>query len=150
MTTAFDVPPEHLIKALAAKLQALPSVKAPPWAPFAKTGVHREKGPAERDWWTKRTAALLRKVYVEGPVGVERLRAMYGGSRDRGSAPNRARKGSGSILRKALQQLEREGLVENVKGVGRRVTPKGRSLVDDTAHEVKRGLVAEMPALAKY
>jgi small subunit ribosomal protein S19e len=60
------------------------------------------------------------------------------------------RKGSGSIIREALQQLEKEKLVENVKGQGRRVTPQGRALVDLAAYEAKQKVLPQLPALAKY
>lgn len=150
MTTPYDVPPAALIEALAAKLKERPAILPPEWAPFVKTGVHREKAPVNRDWWHPRVAAVLRKVYIEGPIGVERLRGEYGGARDRGAAPDRVRKGSGSIIRDALQQLEKEKLVENVKGQGRRVTPQGRGLVDKAAHEAKQKVMAQVPALGKY
>ena len=150
MTTPYDVPPGPLIEALAAKLREKPGIQPPDWARFVKTGVHREKAPVNRDWWHARVAAVLRKVYIEGPIGVERLRGEYGGARDRGAAPDRAKKGSGSILREALQQLEKEKLVENVKGMGRRVTPQGRALVDNTSHETKQKLLPQLPALQKY
>lgn len=150
MTTPNDVPPALLIEALAAKLRERPHITPPAWAPFVKTGVHREKAPVDRAWWHPRVAAVLRKVYLEGPIGVERLRAHYGGARDRGAAPDRAKKGSGSIIRDALQQLEKEQLVENVKGEGRRVTPKGRALVDAASHEAKQKAVQTVPALSKY
>lgn len=150
MTTVFDVPAEPLIRRLATKLKDEPAIKAPAWAQFAKTGVHREKAPQARDWWHVRVAALLRKINVLGPVGVERLRAEYGGRRDRGAAPNRAKLGSGSIVREAVQQLEAAGLVESVKAKGRRATGRGRKLLDSTAHEVAKDLEASLPALAKY
>ncbi|HEV8359171.1 MAG TPA: 30S ribosomal protein S19e [Candidatus Thermoplasmatota archaeon] len=150
MTTPYDVPPAPLIEALSAHLKERPSIQAPEWARYAKTGVHREKAPVNRDWWHTRVAAVLRKVYLDGPIGVERLRGEYGGSRDRGAAPDRAKKGSGSIIREALQQLEKEKLLENVKGVGRRVTPTGRALVDKAAYEAKQKLLPEIPALSKY
>lgn len=150
MTTPYDVPPAPLIEALTAKLKERSHIKAPEWAPFVKTGVHREKAPVNRDWWHPRVAAVLRKVYLEGPIGVQRLRGHYGGARDRGAAPDRVRKGSGSIIRDALQQLEKEKLVENVKGEGRRVTPVGRALVDAAAYEAKQKVVQTVPGLAKY
>lgn len=64
------------------------------------------------------------------------MRSVYGGKRDRGSRPNRFRKGSGAILRKIMQQLEKAGFVEKSKS-GRSVTPAGRSFVDDIAHTLR-------------
>ncbi|HVL47400.1 MAG TPA: 30S ribosomal protein S19e [Candidatus Thermoplasmatota archaeon] len=150
MTTVQDVPAEPLIRNAAGKLKAIPSVKAPEWSAFVTTGIHREKPPVDKEWWHTRVAAVLRKVYLEGPIGTERLRAHFGGARDRGAKPNRAKAGSGSIAREALQQLEAAGLVENVKGEGRRVTAKGRSFMDNAAYEAKKELVATIPGLEKY
>ncbi|MCD6331583.1 MAG: 30S ribosomal protein S19e, partial [Thermoplasmata archaeon] len=100
--------------------------------------AHKERPPEDPDWWYIRVASVLRKVYMRGPIGVSRLRALYGGRRDRGVKPYKHVKGSGSIARKALQQLEALGLVEKVEGKGRKITSKGQSLVDNTAHEVAK------------
>lgn len=148
MTTVYDVPADPLIRGAAEKLKAETAIAPPAWAAFVTTGIHTHKPPVEADWWHVRAAAVLRKVYVLGPIGTERLRSEFGGFRDRGSKPNRATKGSGSVIRESLQQLEKAGLVENVKGEGRRVSAKGRSLLDNTAHEVRKTL--EIPGLEKY
>jgi small subunit ribosomal protein S19e len=63
---------------------------------------------------------------------------MYGGKRDKGVKPYRHMKGGGSIVRKALQQLEQAGLVEAVEGKGRRVTPQGQSVLDNVAYEIAK------------
>ena len=81
---------------------------------------------------------------------MERHLAQNWRSRDRGSKPNRAKKGSGSIVRESLQQLEKAGLVQSVKGEGRIVSAKGRSLLDNAAHEVRKTVQETIPALAKY
>lgn len=148
MTTVYDVPPTPLIRAVADKLKGEKALTPPQWAAFVTTGIHTEKPPVEADWWHTRAAAVLRKVYVMGPIGTERLRSEFGGPRDRGAKPNRAKSGSGSIVRESLQQLEQAGLVETVKGEGRKVSAKGRSLLDNAAHEVRQKL--EIPGLAKY
>ena len=150
MTTVYDVPATPLIEEVAKQLSKNDSVVTPEWAPFVKTGVHREKPPVDEAWWHTRVAAVLRKVYTDGPIGTERLREHFGGFRDRGSKPNKAVKGSGSIARKALQQLEAGGLVQNVQSQGRVVTPAGRRLLDNAAHSVKQSLVKVTPGLEKY
>ncbi|HWG89576.1 MAG TPA: 30S ribosomal protein S19e [Candidatus Thermoplasmatota archaeon] len=150
MTTVYDVPADPLIRKAAGKLKEMPALTPPEWAAFVKTGIHTEKAPVDPDWWHVRCAAVLRKVYVMGPIGTERLREEFGGFRDRGARPNRAKAGSGSIARKALQQLEKAGLVESVKAEGRKVSAKGQSFLDNVAHEVKADLVEQIPALAKY
>lgn len=150
MTTVFDVPAEQLIKKLGERLKTDAKFAAPPWARFAKTGIHREKAPTDPNWWQPRVASIARKVYLRGPIGVIHLSAEYGGTRDRGSKPNKARLGSRSIVRTALKQLEAAGYTQALKGKGRVLTPAGRKLLDGVAHEVGRELEAKIPALAKY
>ncbi len=137
MVTVYDVPSEKLIENVAQKLKDSGAVNPPEWAEFAKTGVHTEKAPIQADWWYTRAASVLRKVYVKGPIGTSKLAAEYGGFVDRGSRPNRAVKGSRSIIRKSLMQLEAAGLVSKNKNNGRVVTPKGQALLDNAAKEVK-------------
>ena len=141
MPTPYDVPPSILIERLAKYLKDnIDEVKPPEWAPYVKTGVHAERTPQNPDWWYIRCASLLRKVYIRGPIGVEHLRSEYGGRKDRGTRPEHARKGSGAIIRKALQQLEKAGLIQTIKGRGRVVTPRGRSLLDSLSADIKKQL----------
>lgn len=150
MPTAYDVPADKLIPRLAEELKKIESIVPPDWAPYVKTGRHREKSPVMNDWWHIRAAAVLRKIYMEGPIGSARLAAMYGGKADRGSKPNRAVRGSRSISRVVLQQLEKSHLVQKQKDGGRVVTPKARSLIDSLATQVLKELAAQNPELTKY
>jgi small subunit ribosomal protein S19e len=136
MTTVYDIPADQFIRKVAVELKQRPEVKPPAWAAFAKTGVHKEMPPEDPDWWFVRAAAVLRRVYVDGPVGVQRMRSFYGGAKNRGSKPNALRRGSGSVLRKSLQQLEAAGLIVHEK-TGRRVSPAGRAFLDGLAHAMK-------------
>ncbi|MDK2892038.1 30S ribosomal protein S19e [Methanohalophilus sp.] len=149
MTTAYDVPATEIITRLAEKLKENDNIQPPEWAAFAKTGVHKELPPVDSDWWYTRCAAVLRKIYMNGPIGVQRLRSVYGGKKDRGSNPYKKEKGSGSIARVISQQLEAAGFVTQLKG-GRIVTPAGQSLLDNTANEVKTDLLSTVPGLEKY
>jgi small subunit ribosomal protein S19e len=145
MSTVYDVPADLLISQVAKELTKEDKVSSPDWANYVKTGVHKERRPENADWWFVRCAALLRRVYIDGPVGVNSLRTHYGGKKDRGSSPEKFKRGSGAIIRGALHQLEAAGLIEKVEG-GRAVTPKGRSFLDNASAGVK----AEIPELAKY
>ncbi|MEM2943753.1 MAG: 30S ribosomal protein S19e [Methanomassiliicoccales archaeon] len=136
MVTVFDVPAERLIERTAKLLKTYETIKPPEWADYVRTGRHTEKSPVQGDWWYTRAASVLRKIYIMGPIGTSRLAAEYGGYADRGSKPNRAVKGSGSITRKCLMQLEASGLVIKDKRKGRIVTPKGRSILDNLAKEI--------------
>ncbi|HOW05509.1 30S ribosomal protein S19e [Methanospirillum hungatei] len=137
MTTVYDVPADKLIAKAAMELKEKAEITAPEWAPFVKTGTHREMPPEDPEWWYTRAAAVLRRVYVDGPVGVERMRSVYGGKKDRGSKPGKSVKGSGSILRKSLQQLEAAGFVAKQKN-GRVITPAGASFLDGIAYSVSK------------
>ncbi|RLF30856.1 MAG: 30S ribosomal protein S19e [Thermoplasmata archaeon] len=139
MTTVYDIPAKDLIDAVAQKLKKIESIVEPEWSGIVKTGAHKENPPLEKDWWHIRCASILRKIYINGAIGVERLRAEYSGKKDRGSKPYKVRSGSGAIVRKALQQLEKAGFVSKIKGKGRVLTQKGRSFLANTAHEVVKG-----------
>src|SRR3990170_4903039 len=76
MPTAYDVPPAILIERLKAHLEQDGKIKPPVWAPFARTGVHTEKAPSQADWWFRRVASVLRKVYVHGPIGTAQGRKL--------------------------------------------------------------------------
>ncbi len=129
--------PNLLIGLLSNKLKSdYNEVDPPEWTMFVKTGMHKERVPDDPDWWYSRAAAVLRTIYVSGPVGVERLRTKYGGKRERGSKPTRFAKGSGSIIRKVCQQLESAGLVEKTDRDGRKISAKGKSLLDKLSDEV--------------
>ncbi len=136
MVTVYDVPAEKLILAVAEKLKASDAIEPPAWAEFVKTGRHREKAPTQEDWWYTRSAAILRKLYVKGPMGSSKLAAEYGGYADKGSMPNRAIKGSRNIARKCMIQLEKAGYLVSIEKQGRGISASGMSLLDNTAKEV--------------
>jgi small subunit ribosomal protein S19e len=135
MAVVYDVPATIFIKKTAQKLKETGKVQAPDWAGDVKTGMHRELPPAQPDWWYTRCASILRRIYIDGPVGVQRLRTLYGGRKNRGVRPDRHERGSGAVIRKALQQLEKAGYVKSIKG-GRVVTPEGMSFLDKIATEM--------------
>ena len=150
MTTVYDVPARPFLASLADHLRGEGKVLPPDWAPFVRTGVHTEKAPVDSDWWHLRVAAVLRKVYLRGPIGTTRLAAEFGGRRDDGSAPYHARRGSRAIARYALQVLEGAGYLRPEEKAGRVVSPEGQRTMDRIAHDVLVRLAAERPELAKY
>ncbi|MFO7792521.1 MAG: 30S ribosomal protein S19e [Candidatus Saliniplasma sp.] len=149
MVTVHEVPPNKLIGDISEKLKDMNNIESPDWAPYVKTGVHKEKAPLEEDWWYKRVSAILRSVYVKGPIGISKLRGKYGGKQERGSKPSRVAKGSGSVVRTALKQLEDEGLIKK-ENKGRMITPEGQSLLDNSAYEILKKMAEDDPELTKY
>jgi small subunit ribosomal protein S19e len=150
MATLYDAPADELIDELAAELED--RLDAPDWAEYAKTGAGRELPPEQEDFWARRAASLLRKVAVDGPIGVKRLSSAYGSTTDGSNryvvAPSKTTSGSRNIVRTLLQQLEDEDLVEQRNDRGRVVTGEGRSLLDQTAADVIADL--DRPELERY
>ena len=134
MVTAYDVSAAELINKVAGELKEFSEIMPPTWAPFVKTGVNKELPPENPDWWYIRSAAVLRKIYLKGPLGTRRLKTAFGGRKNRGVKQEKARSGSGSIARNVLQQLEKARLVEKVPN-GRQITARGMSFVDDLARQ---------------
>jgi small subunit ribosomal protein S19e len=145
------VPANRLIKELAETIKGnYPQIKPPTWAQYVKTGSHRERVPDNPDWWYIRAAAILRKIYLKGEVGVERLRTTFGGRKQDGTKKCHFRKGGGEIIREIMQQLEDAKLVKKVEGKGRTITPEGLSLLYTTSNKIFRSLMKENPELKKY
>ena len=129
-----------LIQALSKELAQVPECAAPEWTQFVKTSVARERPPAQLDWWYMRLASVLRMVALQGPIGVNKLRRKYGGKQRRGYKPAAFAKGSGKIIRVALQQLETSGMIKQtvVDGhKGRVLDTKGIKLVAQAAKSLR-------------
>jgi len=149
LTTVYDVPPNNLIDAVAQELKTSGKIEPPEWSAYVKTGVNKEMPPVSPDWWYVRCASVLRRLYIDGPVGVSRLRSYYGGKHRRRTVTASFAKGSGSVLRVALQQLEKAGYVKKMK-VGRQLTPVGQSFLDNISHQVKIEVQKSIPELERY
>ncbi|RBQ22838.1 30S ribosomal protein S19e [Candidatus Methanobinarius endosymbioticus] len=146
MTTVYDVPADLLIDQIAKDFnENNDKITAPDWSSLVKTGVHKERKPENIDWWYVRCASILRRVYIDGPVGINSLRTFYGGKKDRGVTPETFRKGSGAIVRGALQQLEEAGYIQKVDA-GRIATSEGKSFLDKNSAEI----IKDIPELEKY
>jgi small subunit ribosomal protein S19e len=139
--SVYDVEAQQLIERVAQELKKFEELKPPEWVYFVKSGSHAERPPQQEDFWYIRCASLLRYLYINGPIGVSRLRHKYGGRKSRGVAPHRHRKAGGNIIRKALQRLEKIGFVRTTKK-GRELTPKGRSFLDKISNEIKKSNAA--------
>lgn len=134
MVNVYDVKAEPLIMEAAEDLES--DFEAPDWTKFAKTGVGRERTPQQENWYHIRAASILRKIYMDGPIGVSKLRTVYGKNRNHGHGPEHHSKASGKVIRTALQNLESEGYLETEEGEGRRITDEGKSFLDEKAAEV--------------
>ncbi|MBW2987334.1 30S ribosomal protein S19e [Candidatus Woesearchaeota archaeon] len=150
MVTVFDVDPQVLINRAAKELKNNEKVNPTEWAKFVKTGPHKQKVPNDPDWWFVRAAAILRTVYIKGPIGVSKLRTKYGGKvfRSKSVRPQHTMKASGSIIRKILQQLEAAGYLEKEsKSIkrGRKLTGAGRKFLDNISKDITPAKTAPKP-----
>lgn len=134
MVSARNADQSKLVARMSAQLKD--SINMPEWARFVKTGVSRERPPEQPDWFYLRSASVLRKIYTDGPVGVQKLRSCYGGLHRRGHKPAHFAKGGGKVIRTILQQLEAAGYVQKEKK-GRIITSQGQKLVDAAAKSTK-------------
>jgi len=131
MSTVYDVKAEPLIKEVAEELEE--EFEAPDWTNYVKTGAGKDRPPQQENWYHIRSAAILRRIYTDGPLGVSRLRTIFGKRESKGHSPEHHGKASGKIIRTALQNLEDAGLVEEVEGEGRKITEDGQALLDGKA-----------------
>ncbi len=136
MVTVYDVSAAALVGKASEKLKDVSEISPPKWLAYAKTGSHVERAPHEENFWYRRCASLMRNIYIHGESGVNRFKTHYGGRKNRGSRPEHHVDAGGSAIRKALQQLEKAGLVKKGKA-GREITPKGRAFLDSAAKEAK-------------
>jgi len=137
MVSAREVSADKLNEKLKEELKSAEEISPPEWSRFVKSGAHRQRMPQQKDFWYIRASSILRRIYLDGPIGTERLRTYYGGKKKRGYKPDHFKKASGNIIRKILQQLEKAGLIEKA-GKGRKITSKGQKLLDKVAHGVSK------------
>lgn len=138
MVSGKFVSPTKLIPKLAQELKKEEKIQPVAWAKFVKTGAHRERPPQQPDFWHTRAASVMRRIYLEGPVGVQRLRTYYGKTIKWGYKPKHFMLAGGNQIRKILQQLEAAGFVEKDAKGGRKITSKGRKFFDGAAKSVSK------------
>jgi small subunit ribosomal protein S19e len=138
MTKVFEIDAQEYNIKLAEALKGFNELEQPEWSKFVKSGSSKQRPIEDIDFWQKRTASILRQIYLRGIVGVNRLRTKYGSKKARGTKPEEFRKSSGKIIRTILQQCDKAGLTEvakeasGVKGKkpGRQLTLKGKDLLE--------------------
>ncbi len=135
MTNLYDVKPEELVKLASAQLKD--KISKPDYINFVKSGAGRERPPSDPDFWYIRAASILRQVYINGPIGVSRLRTKYGNAKSHTVHRKHSVRASGSIIRDLLQELEKAKLVKNTPA-GRVITPEGTSFMDKLSGEIKK------------
>jgi small subunit ribosomal protein S19e len=136
-TAVKDVPADQFIATLAAHFKKTGKLNVPAWSDMVKTGCARELAPVDPDWFYVRAAALARKVYLFPNRGVGSYAKVYGGAQDNGAMTQHHRKAATSVIRAALQSLEKLGLVETAEK-GRKITSKGQTELDTIANSISK------------
>ncbi len=149
MVNVKEVPADLLIEKMTEDFSKDGNIKVPEWTEFLKSGVHREKGWAQEDWYYRRLASTLRKVYMRGNIGIQRLSEEYGGRKDNGSKPYHPASASRSIVRHILNELQSLGLVVKNE-TGRSVSPKGEAMLQKASRSVMEKMIETQPELKKY
>ena len=129
---------------LAMALKGIPDFKHPEWVEYVKSSPSKERPIEDLDFWYKRAASILRQVYRNNTLGVNRLRTKYGSKKNRGFKPERFRRAGGKIIRVILQQADKAGfteIVKKIKGVrerkpGRQLTEKGKKFLESIKWEI--------------
>ena len=115
-----------------------------------KTGAHAIKPPQNSGWWHIRCASILRKIYLNGPISVNRLRTIYGGGKAVGYGAAHHKDASGAIIRNAIHGLEKLGYVQKAEKKGRMVTKQGMQKLDKLATEILSEMISKEPHLKIY
>ncbi|RKP11034.1 40S ribosomal protein S19-A [Thamnocephalis sphaerospora] len=136
--TVKDINAHAFVKAYAAHLKRTGKVEVPKWVDLVKTGSYKELAPYDPDWFYIHAASIARHIYLRNSVGVGALRKLYGGRANRGTRPSHHADASGSVQRKALQALEKIGVLEKSSEGGRRITQDGRRDLDRISSQVAK------------
>lgn len=142
--------PETFIPKLAKHLEKHAVITPPAEADFVKTGHGKERAPQAQNWYFVRVASILRRLYMHrlktcpadrrrgtglSLPGVAGLARKYGGAKNNGHVPEHTVTGSKSLVRKAIQRLEKAGYVALGETGGRFLTNKALGLMEQIAAE---------------
>lgn len=136
--TVRDVDAQKFVEAYAAHLKRSGKLAVPAWVDMVKTASFKELAPYNADWFYVRAASLARQIYLRPGTGVGAFRSDYGGRQNRGSRPSKRAIASGSVIRKAIQALEKLKLVAVDPNGGRRITSDGQRDLDHVAQLVAK------------
>ncbi|MEM0201305.1 MAG: 30S ribosomal protein S19e [Candidatus Micrarchaeaceae archaeon] len=134
MSNVLEADGSKLIEKVAEKLKSS-GVEKPDYLDYVKSGAGRERVPEDENFWYIRCASILRQTYLNGHIGVSRLRSKYSNRKKHVVHRRHSIRSGGSIITDAFTALEKIGYVKKTTS-GREITPKGRSFLDKLAGEV--------------
>ena len=134
MANVNDVDGSALIKKVSEKLKSA-GVAKPAYVEYVKTGAGKERVPFDIDFYFVRCASLLRQVYLNGPIGVSRLRTRYGARKGHTVHRHHHKRSGGSVIKDAFDSLEKLNYIKKTPK-GRVITPTGKSFMDKASNEI--------------
>ena len=137
MANIFEADSQRLIDMAASKLKESGVIR-PEYILYTKTGPGKERVPASEDFFYFRCASVLRQVYVNGPIGISKLRTKYGSKRQHWVRRHHHYRSGGSIIKDAFDALEKKGYITTTKK-GRVITSAGKSFLDKLSNESLKG-----------
>lgn len=134
---SLEVSANKLVAATAKELKSVPEIKTPEWVLMVKSGSHNERVPEDEDFFYMRCASILRILLIakRPMIGVRRLQQKYGGRTQHTVGRAHHRKAGGKVIRVAMQQLEKAGLIKKGKA-GRVIAKAGVKLLEKAAKTV--------------
>ncbi|XP_037955813.1 40S ribosomal protein S19-like [Teleopsis dalmanni] len=106
---------------LTINLKKSKKLKMPADAILFKAGKCKKLIPINADWFYLRCASILRRMYKRGPIGIGKLREMYGGRRRRAFRPRYFSIVADGLLIVVLKALSQAKMIKFVPG-GRTLT----------------------------
>ena len=107
------------------------------WHDLIKTATYKELCPQDPDWYYVRAAAVVRKIYLRGGIGVGAFQKIYGGAKSNGSRRPHFAKAAAGLHRNILQALTEIDLVAKKKDKkGRWITRSGQRELDTIAAQI--------------
>ncbi len=134
MSNIFEVKGDVLVRRVAIRLKDQ-KIPRPSYIDYVKTSPSKERIPQDQDFWYFRCASILRQVYINGPIGVSRLRTRYGSNKSHTVTKHHHKRAGGSIIKDAFDALEKNNYIKKTKS-GRVIAPAGKSLLDKVSSEI--------------
>ena len=137
MANIYEADSQKLIDLAASRLKES-GIAKPAYIPYVKSGAGKERVPASEDFFYARCASVLRQVYMNGPIGISKLRTKYGSKKGHVVHRHHHARAGGSIIKDAFDALEKKGYIKTTKQ-GRVITATGKSFLDKLSNETLKG-----------
>ncbi|XP_044935355.1 40S ribosomal protein S19-like [Mustela putorius furo] len=111
-------------------------LKVPEWVDTIKLAKHKELAPYDENWFYTRAVSIARHLYLRGGTGVGSMTKIYGGCQRNGVMLTHFSRGSKSVARRVLQDLEGLKMVGKDQDGGPKLTPQGQRDLDRIAGQV--------------